>query len=627
MDRRRFMATVGVASAAAVVDHGPGGELGARRTVGAAGPAAARRQVDNRFLDVLTRVNDLQVPGVPLGLPRQQIDTLASPRALAQSALRLVSAYVNPRGQNLPQRGSAGTAEHAAGRAGRAAEPERPLRHRQPGQPAGHLVRHQRPRARLRPAAPPTTSRPRGGPEKYAAIMQQVGPVAGRGRRAHPEPPLGDLQGAGAPPPPVAEPAAAGPDQRLAGRGHRPGRRGRVQRAQPELRVRGHQPLAGHRRPAGRQAARCWTTSGATWTMTLYRLEANGEVETVQSRRQDQTGIQDVWKYLMHFRELAMVDDDPRFAAVAEQILDRVAADPDVVRHRRLLRRRVPGRGARLSRPRGRAARPGAAGHPVREVLPGLAARPDPPRRRHGASVFGGTDWHNRREDSVGQPTAIREIASGLSTNPTFFKLRKGAAILDSVRMSPRFFSTGHFRSDGVTPVGGGWRLHDRVRGPVPPAAPAAVPPPGRRLRPRLRGPVLLQDGLPAPAQAVQGAGHRGHHPAGRRRRLRPGLRRRRADHLADHRALLPQRRDADRRGPGHRGRQLPARRGRGHLHRRQDTITFGPGNGSGIRQPIAMDPGEKYTYLGGSLVPPGNASTSPDWCRSATRCGCADAS
>jgi hypothetical protein len=36
------------------------------------------------------------------------------------------------------------------------------------------------------------------------------------------------------------------------------------------------------------------------------------------------------------------------------------------------------------------------------------------------------------------------------------------------------------------------------------------------------------------------------------------------------------------------------------------DTITFGPGNGSGLRQPIAMDPGEKYTYLGGSLVPAG---------------------
>ena len=36
------------------------------------------------------------------------------------------------------------------------------------------------------------------------------------------------------------------------------------------------------------------------------------------------------------------------------------------------------------------------------------------------------------------------------------------------------------------------------------------------------------------------------------------------------------------------------------------DTITFGPGNGSGPRQPVVMDPGEKYTYLGGNLTPSG---------------------
>jgi hypothetical protein len=36
------------------------------------------------------------------------------------------------------------------------------------------------------------------------------------------------------------------------------------------------------------------------------------------------------------------------------------------------------------------------------------------------------------------------------------------------------------------------------------------------------------------------------------------------------------------------------------------DSITFGPGNGSGLLQPIVMDPGEKYTYLGGKPTPPG---------------------
>jgi hypothetical protein len=36
------------------------------------------------------------------------------------------------------------------------------------------------------------------------------------------------------------------------------------------------------------------------------------------------------------------------------------------------------------------------------------------------------------------------------------------------------------------------------------------------------------------------------------------------------------------------------------------DVITFGPGNGGGILQPVRMEAGEKYAYLGGNLVPSG---------------------
>ncbi len=188
--------------------------------------------------------------------------------------------------------------------------------------------------------------------------------------------------------------------------------------------------------------------------MTLYRLEPNGEVETVQSRRQDQTGTQDVWKYLMHYRELALVANDPRFAAVAEQILDRVAADPAS----------FAGAGysvgdflaEALAYPELAAALPSPANLPTTYEKFFAGSRLVRLRRDDvTASIFGGTDSHD-----------IREIASGLSTNPTFFKLRKGAAILSSVRMSPSFFSMGHFRSDGVTPVGGGWRLSETVRVP-----------------------------------------------------------------------------------------------------------------------------------------------------------------
>ncbi|HEU4347204.1 MAG TPA: hypothetical protein VFR35_05390, partial [Actinoplanes sp.] len=96
MDRRRFISTVSAASAAAAASTAL--SEGAAHAEPAAGPAQLPPgQVDNRFLDTLTKVNDLQIPAT-LSTYQEQIRTLASPRALAQSALRLVSAYVNPRG-------------------------------------------------------------------------------------------------------------------------------------------------------------------------------------------------------------------------------------------------------------------------------------------------------------------------------------------------------------------------------------------------------------------------------------------------------------------------------------------------------------------------------------------------
>ena len=103
-------------------------------------------------------------------------------------------------------------------------------------------------------------------------------------------------------------------------------------------------------------------------------------------------------------------------------------------------------------------------------------------------------------------------IASGLSTNPTFFKLRHGAAILDSVRLSPQFFSTGHFRSDGMRRTGPRtFKLAHEVK------VPYHLPLPKRYRRAdgcyalTLGRAVLRVDGLPAPAEAVPDAADRGH--------------------------------------------------------------------------------------------------------------------
>ncbi|WP_328329857.1 hypothetical protein OHA70_07205 [Kribbella sp. NBC_00382] len=178
---------------------------------------------------------------------------------------------------------------------------------------------------------------------------------------------------------------------------------------------------------------------------TLFLLEPNGEVDTIASRRQDQTRVRDSWWYLTQFRELALHDQDGRFATVAKEI-ERSGAGELGDFLAEVLER--PDLAARL---------PAAAPAPADFVHEFPAQQLARIRRgSRTATLFGGTDFHD-----------IPVIASGLSTNPTFFKFRTGAAILDSVRLSPQFFSTGHFRSDGLHRSGDrSFRLADEVKVP-----------------------------------------------------------------------------------------------------------------------------------------------------------------
>lgn len=159
---------------------------------------------------------------------------------------------------------------------------------------------------------------------------------------------------------------------------------------------------------------------------TLHLLEPNGEVDVVASRRQDQFQIRDVWWYLLQYRELALRDGDGRFAAVAQGIVRRGVGElGDFLAEV-------------LERPELAALLPQATEVPTDfvEEFPSQASV----RIRRGtrtATIFGGTDFHD-----------LPTIASGLSTNPTFFKVRQGDAILDSVRLAPQFFGTGHFHSE-----------------------------------------------------------------------------------------------------------------------------------------------------------------------------------
>ncbi len=53
------------------------------------------------------------------------------------------------------------------------------------------------------------------------------------------------------------------------------------------------------------------------------------------------------------------------------------------------------------------------------------------------ATVFGGGDCAGHRDSS-----------SDRSTHRAFFRFRKGAAVLDSVRITPSFFARRYFRSE-----------------------------------------------------------------------------------------------------------------------------------------------------------------------------------
>jgi hypothetical protein len=180
-------------------------------------------------------------------------------------------------------------------------------------------------------------------------------------------------------------------------------------------------------------------------TANLYLMQPDGELEILQSRRQDQDRPVHVANFYLQYRYMAIRDNNPAFAAVARLIAARpgeglVEGSNPVIHflEEPLLRKPLPEGGAIPSDYQ----RVFANSHLVRIR-----------RGDRAASIFGGEDW----------PLGI---ASGLAHNPTFFNFRKGKAILDSVRMGGQFFSLGVFRAEGVKVEGSQAVLHQRYEAP-----------------------------------------------------------------------------------------------------------------------------------------------------------------
>lgn len=172
--------------------------------------------------------------------------------------------------------------------------------------------------------------------------------------------------------------------------------------------------------------------------LSIEHAEPNGEIETILSRRQDQAQApgDNTLNFYPLFRELALLDNNGRFAAMARLIEQRLGHDlGDFLAN--LIER--PELAAELPEPE----------EPFVDFekhysTAGLV------RTRRGkltTSIFGGSDWY----DAQGKQSSFyNRFGSGLSTNPTMLRAWNGGLVLEAVRLVPNFFTMGHFRSNGI---------------------------------------------------------------------------------------------------------------------------------------------------------------------------------
>lgn len=173
-------------------------------------------------------------------------------------------------------------------------------------------------------------------------------------------------------------------------------------------------------------------------------MEPNGDLVTFASRRQDAYMQKDILLFYPQYRYLANQFNDGFMGGVAAFIETMPDFETKIAKdllylfmEDELLAKEYPKAPTR------------AEFHAFFEDINLVRGR----KNRETFSLFGGADW----------PIII---ASGRSTNPSFFGFRKGQAALKHIRMSSSFFSTGFFRSQGIKKIGNQYHLYQKIEAP-----------------------------------------------------------------------------------------------------------------------------------------------------------------
>ncbi|SDQ43439.1 hypothetical protein SAMN02800687_1865 [Curtobacterium sp. UNCCL20] len=317
---------------------------------------------------------------------------------------------------------------------------------------------------------------------------------------------------------------------------------------------------------------------------TLALLLPDDTVETVQSRRQDQSQPFGIGPFAPLLWHVAVLDDRADLAAVAARAAVADMWQPGAVAARAmtdpLLGRPLPV-GAPLA--------PGTSR--FREARLVHVREPD-----RSVVLFAGSDV----------PTE-GHVRSGLANSPTFLRVVSGGAALTDVRLSREFFGLGPFRPTAMDDLGDGrWRLTETVSAgyhqPLPPAARradgaydlgdegrfSAAMSFGERTTDAVTLTTTVEVSITPGAVTLDIATEGADVPWSLQLTFRAGgtFSGVRTDAATGERVLAE--------GTG--------------VHRAgTDELTFGPGNGSGVGQPAFYAPGQDYAFLGGTDRPDGD--------------------
>ncbi|MCD0468782.1 hypothetical protein [Flavobacterium sp. JAS] len=175
-------------------------------------------------------------------------------------------------------------------------------------------------------------------------------------------------------------------------------------------------------------------------TTYLYYTEQNGDLVTVDSKRQDQFMTLKVTKFYLQYRYMAIRTNSAMFAYMVNLIENLPDFTTDILSdslaffmENEELQKQIPVEGK------------------VENDFEKFFAASNLARIRRGktsVTLFGGND----------QPV---QIVSGRSSNPNFLMYRKQDAILKYMRLSTSFFRMGYFSSDGIVKEGNKYILKE----------------------------------------------------------------------------------------------------------------------------------------------------------------------